>query len=610
MKKLILILLILAVIVAAVVGIFLATFDADRYRPMLVERMEQALGRPVQLARISLEWRGGLALRLKELKIAGAAGQEEPALQVELVSAVVRLLPLLGREIQVSSLIISQPRMRVVRTAQGGLELIGPAAVAGPAASSGKTVNIGGAPVGFQISSLRIDDGAVHWIDQMAQPPVDLRLSAIDLTLRNVSMTRPIDVDASLAAFSDQQNVHVQGRLRMPQPGQPGVIEGLTAKTDLSQLRLNELLALAPALRQLGLQEGLAGTLEVSCERLPLDPSRLASLEATARLVNGRIALARLGTPLEDLQADVAARADRLELRRLSARFAGGAITLSGAVEQLSSQQPRISLDAAVDKLELATALPQPAADQAQVRGIFSLAFQGAASGRQWPELSQTLSGSGRVGLQDGVIENFNLLHEVFHRISIIPGLVDLLMARLSASYQEKFSATDTVLKPVDLSLAARNGTLAIDQFRIGTDTAELDGAASVSLADWTVASRPMLRIDPEMSAAIIKSVNELRSLTDTQGRLELPVIIRLPQLAFRPDSVLPDLNYLASRLIVSKTQELIGDFLEKALDRGSSPSAEQPSTGEPDPGAPGSQPEMSPEGLLDQFLRPLEPRR
>ena len=58
------------VLLAATAGVvFVVTFDANRYCPLVIAKLEDALRRPVSLERISLGWQGGLALRLQELTV-------------------------------------------------------------------------------------------------------------------------------------------------------------------------------------------------------------------------------------------------------------------------------------------------------------------------------------------------------------------------------------------------------------------------------------------------------------------------------------------------------------------------------------------------------------
>jgi len=583
MRKLLLAFIVAVVLTMAGLAIFLATFDADRYRPLVESSLESALGKPVRLERLALGWRGGIALELTRLAIyPDAQAQGEPALEVERISAVVRLLPLLRKQVQVASVVMTRPHIHVSRDAQGTINLMGLGAVAGPAlldqskgeqdsqkggagptAASGKTTALGSTPVVFNVASMRIEDGAVHWTDAMTDPPIDLWVKALDVTIRNLSLTKPVDFQARLAAFSDEQNVTLKGRFLAPANDRAGVVEAFRLDTTLSRWSGEALASAIPRLRELGLHKDLAGDLDVAFDRLVLDPKGLAQLQAQVRLVGGRLALAQLGSPLENLTVEALAQSGRIDVKRLSAKLAGGTMTAFGSVDHLESQ-PQDAFQATMEHLALDALLPTPGPGEPRLRGRLSMSLQGTAQGLGWSQLTQTLSGKGSLTLTEASVEHLNVLREVFRRLSILPGLVEILEARLPESSKAKLATQNTVLEPLALAITIEHGVLVFSNLRVVTDTFELEGEGRIGL-DGHLSSRPTLRIEPELSAAIIKSVNEFQHLTDQRGRIEFPVTLdgTLPRVV-----PFPDVQYVASRLLVTKTQELLGNLLQKALEK------------------------------------------
>ena len=565
-------------LVVAGVIMFVASVDVDRYRPVVVNQLESALGKPVRLEHLAIGWRGGIALELKGLAISPDAqasfdrqghltGQAttEPTVQVESVSAVVRLLPLLRKDVQVSSVVLVRPRVHVRRDAQGHIDLMGVAALGGPAAASGRTTTVGGTPVSLHIDSLRIEDGSLHWTDAMATPSAEFWVQALDVTLKNVPQRGTgarADFQARMAVFSAAQNLHVKGRLTIPTKDRAGVLEDVRLDTDFSRLNVAQFTQALPTIKDVGLR-GLAGDLTVAIDRAALDPQGLAQLAAQVRLVGGRIAFARLGSPIEELTVEALAKSGRIELKRCAARFAGGTITATGVMDHLDAQ-PQATLQVTIGKLALDALLPNPGPNEPQLRGRLSASFQGTGQGLALAQIAQSLSGQGRLTLSDGMIVNLNVLREVFRRLSILPGLVEKLQARLPASYQAKLTARDTVLQPIEVAMTAHDGALSFTNLRVVTDSFELTGTGRVGF-DGLLGCQSTLRIDPALSAAIIKSVKELQPLTDSEGRLQLPVVIQgtLPRVA-----VIPDVSYVASRVVATKAEELLGNLLEKVLEK------------------------------------------
>lgn len=473
MKKLLLAVFVVGALLVAGVAIVIATFDADRYRPQLISQLESALGRPVKLDRIALGWQGGLAVQLQGLAIyEDVAKQLEPPIQVDSAQALVRLWPLLRRDVQVSSVVLMRPRIRASRDADGRVSLMGLAAAASPAAAGSQQATVGDTAVTFNIASLRITDGVLHWTDDALRPPVDLWLRALDVTVTNIAPGQAMDVEARGALNAQVQNLRVTGRITLPNAAQPGSVE---------QLKL-------------------------AVERLPLE-------------------------------------------------------------QFFSSAAP----------------------GEPQLHGQLSTTVEGAVPTFDPAQVMRSLSGSGRLMLDEPKLVNLNILRTVFERLSMLPGLVERLEARLPESYRAKLTASDTVLAPMDIAMRVEGGAVRFDEVELRTDTVALTGTGQVGL-DGTLEVRSTLRVEPLLSQAIIQSVNELQALTNPAGELELPVVIRgrLPRVA-----VVPDVQYVASKVIATKAVDLLGDLLREKTAPAEGTPQEAPAT-----------PEAGAGDLLGQFLQ------
>jgi hypothetical protein len=473
MRKLLWTLAALLGCIAVGLAVCLATFDADRYRPLILKHLEEALGRPVQLERVSLGLRHGAALELKGLAVfdsppsSTSALKSEPALRVDVASAVVRLAPLLRRRVEVSSIVLVRPRIRLVRDARGRLNLFGVAAAASPAAPARPSLSPGrpaGRPrasqteaaVSFAIASVRIEDGSMHWTDATQYPPTDLWLRRLDVTARSVALGSPIDLELRGALGAEAPNVHLSGTLTPPAAAHPGSLE---------RLRL-------------------------SVERLPLE-----------------------------------------------------------------------------------VVAPASEAGEPQLRGLLTLTAEGEVPSLDPAVLARAARASGRVQLSQAVILNLNILREVFSRLAMLPGLVERLQARLPVDYRAKLAAKDTVLAPIDAPATLADGALRFANFEVRTEALSILGVGAVGL-DGTVRAPVRLRIEPAFSEAIIRSVNELQALTNAKGELELPGTLqgKLPHVLF-----VPDVQHVASRVIVNTAADLLGQFLDRALDRGENEPALSP---------------------------------
>jgi hypothetical protein len=581
MGRLVKVLLLIIVLAAAGLAIAVATFDADRFRPQLIAELEKATGQSVTLQRVTLGWRGGVALQLNALTIADrAAPAQEPLLRVEQASAVVRLLPLLRREVQIASVVLTRPEVRVSRDTQGRINLVGLAVAGSPAAASvSPSPASTGAAVQVAIASVKVTDGQVHWTDALRTPIAELTLRDIDATIQDLVPGEPFHVEARLVLLGDQQNLQVTARVQPPSGADPGALENTRLELELGKIRWDEAARMFPALAQGGLKRA-EGTLVIAVARLPLSPQGLAAAEAGIHLTNGRKEFVQFSQPVEAIHFEATLAAGRAQIKEATARVAGGTMLLRGMVEGLGQPVLHSVFQATFERIPLELLQPRLHPQDPYVRAMCSLTLEGTAQGPV-AQLLASLTGQGRVSLQDPVLVNLNVLREVFRKLSMLPGLMQRLQSRLPPEYQQKLEAADTVFESFDTGLRLEGGAIHFNRVPLRSDTFSLESSGLIA---WQggVNIRSMLSIDPALSAALISSVNELQHLTTAQGVMELPLVIegQAPRVA-----VLPDVGYVASRLIVTKVQDLLGELLQKQ--RGDEPPQEGGATAPPAPTAP-----------------------
>ena len=603
MRKILLLILLVLFLAAAGVGIFIATFDADHYRPLVIQQLESLLGKSVTLEKIFLGWHDGIALRLKRLTIyPGQDTGEPPLLALKSASAKLELLPLLHRQIQVESVVLSQPELRWVRTRPRLRSLPAPAGLPSPATpaakrmrpSSSRAANPQAAALlPFLVQSVKVENGSLYFRDETGRSVREVDLKHADISVKNVSLAAPIPFQAHAALLGERQNLDLTGQLLVSPAEKTGALESLQLKLDLGAIEPAELVRWVPALARM--RAPLEGEVTAAMDSLKFNRNGSPQeFQADVHLKHGSFTPPGWNRPIADLTVDGVVLPDRIEIPALSADLEGAKLAASGVLENFSARQtpPRLSFRAPLKGLELQEMMPAEGRGKPQFRGRLSASLEGAAVGKEGPEISRTLTGSGQVILNDAAILNFNLLREIFSRLSLIPGLVDRLAQRLPQEYQAKLDRRDTILGPITLPFTLQNGALIFRNLQIDTDTFQLgQGIASIGL-NGVVAGQIVLRIDPDLSAALIQSVREFEYLADRDGRLEIPIRIDgvLPHV-----TVIPDLQVVATRLAVSKTAEVLGNFLQKRLPNATgSGQPPTPSGPAPDPLA----------GLLENFLQ------
>ncbi len=559
MKKIFIALLVLILIIAAAIGIFLATFNADRYRPILTENISKALGRPVDLGKLSLVWNNGFAIHAEALAVYSDASKKEASLKLKGANAFVEFAPLLQKRLEISTLVVQAPVVYLERSVNGQIGLKGITLPQPSTSGSSSSSASSGQVFGFSMKKIHIEDAEIHFVDSSAQPPLHLSVLNLDADVLGFSVTEPFSVAAKAGLFDERQNVSAQAKIMLPSGSDPGYAEDVIISTDLSLLNWKEISKAVPALASSGLQGLPTGKLRQTAKRVSFDPNTLGSLQANLKWEDGSIQHQAIKSPIENIDLSLSLKGPDLVMDSFDAKFAKGSIKATALLQQYRTQ-PQTSIrwasrDLAIDELTPAAANP----NAPKLSGRLSLDFEGQALGMAWPQISQTLSGQGQLTLKDGVLLNYNVLREVIQKISIIPGAEDMIKNRLPGIYKAKLNEPSTILKPLTLPFQMQNGQMIFNQFGFDTDFLAIRGAGQVGL-DKTVQAGCVVLLDRDLTAAIVASVPQTQLIVNANGNLEIPIKIggQLPHIV-----VTPDMDYLGSKLLAGKAQEIVTGLIQ-----------------------------------------------
>lgn len=565
MRTLLRIVLVLIGLVVIGLAVFLFTFNADRYRPLVESRLEETLGNPVSIGRLSLAWSGGLALEVRNLAVFEDASRAKPSLTLERARFTPKLLPLLRKSIEVGSITLVSPKLEITKDASGVTLGSAPSkeTPAAPAASSAtrSRPKKAASPPSFYVGTLKISAGDVRFVDRTQNPPLDIRVRAIDVDVKNVSLTQPAVFQAKAGLFSRTQNVQASGTFVPPLAGKPAVLENFRLKLDVARMNPNELALAVPALASAGVSEGLSGVLTVDAPRLILGPLPAGEKwSATATLENGRVPLKKLRMSLDALQVEAAAEGDTITLKKFSAQLAGGKIEASGTIGSLRTV-PALALRGEADGLSLDSLLPPPASPGAPImKGKLSAALDVKAAGSAWDEISHSITGKGRITLSDGVILNLNVVKSVLDQLAAVPFIGEKLALSLPPDYEQKLSRPDTVFRPVDAPVEITNGVIYFNNAGLISDSFALFVKGGAGL-DGNVSAQGLFLLDSQLSAAIVQKASEFTALVNAQGQIAIPVLIKG---GGGHVQVYPDTNYLGKVLAAGAGQDILTQLLTK----------------------------------------------
>src|SRR3989344_783778 len=371
LKKIFIVATLFVLIVIGALAVFVLTFNVDRYRPQVVKQLEAALGSPVRIGHLALAWKNGIVFEAKEVAVyRDKQSLDKPAVYLALGSAKVRLAPLLQKKLEVASITLVRPQLNAIKEAGGMIRING----INPAPSSGRTAASPKATPAFlsdvAISTIRIQDAGIGFLDNTSSPPVRLAIRHLDILIKNLSSSKTTDFEAKLALFNSSQNVQLKGRLRASSPTGPYLLENFRLDTNLATIKIRELIDSIPQAKQAGLQD-LSGSMTGKINRLKIDSGRITGLDSDFDLKGGRIAVESLRSALDHADLRAHFTESQMQLKNFTANFARGQISASGTSKNYLSA-PQSALALKIDRIYLEDLLPPSRPNKPELHCLFS----------------------------------------------------------------------------------------------------------------------------------------------------------------------------------------------------------------------------------------------
>jgi AsmA protein len=205
MRKLGIVIGIITVILIVAVVVFAATFNLNQYRGTIQSELEKRLDRRVALGDMHL----GVfppRFQVQNLSIADDPkfNAAKPFVEAQELDVSVKLLPLLHRSVEISSVNLQRPSIELIKDAQGTWNFSTVGAMQKSAPSQNKQR--------FSLGELAVEDGQVAITDQQVHKP-RMVYDHINLTLTDFAPDRPFSVDASVR-FPGQgaEEIRLQGK--------------------------------------------------------------------------------------------------------------------------------------------------------------------------------------------------------------------------------------------------------------------------------------------------------------------------------------------------------------------------------------------------------------
>ncbi|MBX3615311.1 MAG: AsmA family protein, partial [Burkholderiaceae bacterium] len=177
--------------IAIAVAAFLASFDANRYKPELIDAVRERTGRALSIdGDLSLTLLPRLGLSIGPARLSGPGGRGEFA-QFDAARVGVALWPLLSRRVVVERVRLEGLKFEGVRRRDGSTNLDDLIRAANPegAAAPGPQPVPGAAAAALTVASVQLHQATIGWRDEAAG--TEWRLQQADLEAGRIASGTP-----------------------------------------------------------------------------------------------------------------------------------------------------------------------------------------------------------------------------------------------------------------------------------------------------------------------------------------------------------------------------------------------------------------------------------
>jgi uncharacterized protein involved in outer membrane biogenesis len=586
MRKWVLAALALLVLAVGVLALAAANLNSalNANRDWIAKQVEAALGRSVTFDAVELSLRGGLGARVSDLRIGDdPAYSREDFLRAREVRVSVRILPALRGRFEVSRVVVASPGVALIRT-QRGLNAASLGAGKSGGGAHGAEETSGGGGSGLLLALVELEDGELRYLDRTTRPPRELLVSGLDLTASDVAAGAPIAFRLE-ATLTPGEGFGVPAGAPLPLAVE-GVYRGEEVAIERAELGLAE--GALRASGTLGLSQRQPLELRVRAEGVQLggwdgSPVELEAkgalaaaggpeLVAQLRATQGKLR----GFDASDLTGELRTQGGRATLERLTVKTLGGEIAASGSYDARDAARPAFDLHPTLKDVRVESLLGvlAPAAAKAlQGRLAGELALRGAGS--DWAAIRPSLTGNGRVRLEQAQLADVNLAEGVLDGITGVAGLSGLVSKRVRESHPSLFGTGKTEFDTLDAKLEIADGRLLAHDLRLAARDFAVAGGGAISL-DGEVDFTGTFSASEALSGHLVEEVKQLRFLVGSGGRIDIPFRLVGEVAALR---VVPDANALA--------RAMLGQGLAEGLRKLAPGPAQPPAEGAPDPSPP-----------------------
>lgn len=611
--------LVLLLLAAAALFIILKKFDINVYKPKIIKQLSESIGRDVELGRLSLDisLQKGIALGVQGFSIANDDVYQDlgKLVKADYILLDVDAMPFIQeRKILVKKVEVRKPEINLIIDKNGQPSIPKPAVDAEKNSDPAQNQDVPEAEDSsskesfdlskLEIKSIELMDGSFNLYQQQLHAP-NFSVKDFDLHIHDFSLSEFFNYDLACSVFSANQNVEIKGQARVEPSGQVS-LQLFVLNVNLAKMSIAELEKNIPDIKQAGLQERLAGELQITVETLAVNQGILEKLKANGELKDGWIKLKDVNFPIENIDMRFSADEKNVHVQEILVYAGSGKINATGEVLGYLKDQT-FSANVFMEDLALQEFLKEEDLGfRLEGKLIGKMDVKGRGFAKQ--DLTDNLQAVGDWQVVDGKVIDVNLLKIVLEKMSVFPNLVEQIETNLPLKYKERLKAKDTLINEATLQVNIQKGVLTANPVKFEAEGFRVTAQGSVDNQNNLTADADFY-IVRDLTQSMLTAVSDLSYLVDENGLIHIPLTTyRGPMNKF---IMYPDLGDLGEQILRNKGKDELRKVIFKALDieegtSGPAQNPQSPQTTTPAPNESAPQEASPEEELINKALEAI----
>src|SRR3989338_1226660 len=334
MKKILIILAAIFLVFIGAIIIFALTFDVNRYKGIIIEKLRQTIQKDIALERLSLDFSHGLGCRVDGLALKEKDARWDDAwLKARNAQISVKILPLFKKDVQVNRIDIEGLDLQLTS------ELLKQPAQSSDSSqgkSDASTMALGA--LKFLAKVIVIKDSIITYMPTKSEDMIKIGIST--LMLNNVSLSGPVHVNAILSTLDKgKDNIIVKGVVFPELSNKTPYIKDLDLKIDVSGIDIPGFLRTF-GYKQIAEQlidKKVRGIVIIRADKLLLDPNKIFDSNVSLKLSEFETDVLPLKGGVKNLTVDIELSGKGLIIKNCFGVVAGGNISASGTIKDIEA---------------------------------------------------------------------------------------------------------------------------------------------------------------------------------------------------------------------------------------------------------------------------------